>query len=186
MAREWDWSNDRTRHGGIDQIPLGRTTRSATGRLLLCGKHFIAPEPNRVVTLHDIQRVVCLNEEHELLDRYPQYIRWLRHSPHAHWTPVPDLGAPDLTTLRRIVDEVTHRLVCGETVLVHCGAGIGRAGTLAVAVLVELGSALPDSLDVVAAARPGAGPESGPQRELIEAFAAHRRVERRDPHNGGR
>ena len=56
--------------------------------------------------------------------------------------------------------------------LVHCGAGIGRAGTLAVCLLMEHGVAADDALALVARHRPMAGPEVGAQRELVDELAA--------------
>ena len=54
----------------------------------------------------------------------------------------------------------------------HCAAGIGRTGTMAVCVLVAFGTPLDEALRIVGEARPMAGPEVGAQRELVEAFAA--------------
>ena len=53
-------------------------------------------------------------------------------------------------------------MAAGDGLLVHCGAGIGRAGTVAVALLVDMGVPLEDALAHVAAHRPMAGPEAGP------------------------
>ena len=64
------------------------------------------------------------------------------------------------------------RLAAGGHVLVHCGAGIGRAGTLAVCVLMEHGVGRDDALALVARHRPMAGPEVGAQRELVDELAA--------------
>jgi protein-tyrosine phosphatase len=61
-------------------------------------------------------------------------------------------------------------------VIVHCGAGIGRAGTTAILVLMALGLSASDAAAAVAAARPMAGPEAGPQRDLVDAYAAHQRA----------
>jgi hypothetical protein len=48
---------------------------------------------------------------------------------------------------------------------------MGRAGTVAVCVLSRLGVAHEIALQLVAASRPGAGPEVGAQRDLVEVFA---------------
>ena len=72
-----------------------------------------------------------------------------------------------------IVAGVRGRLDDGD-VIVHCGAGMGRAGTIAVGVLVAAGLDAGTALTRVAAARPGAGPESGPQADLVAAWAAGR------------
>jgi protein-tyrosine phosphatase len=60
-------------------------------------------------------------------------------------------------------------------VLLHCGAGIGRAGTVAAGLLMALGTPMDAALATVAAHRPMAGPEAGGQVELLEALDALRR-----------
>ncbi len=57
-------------NGGIHEIPLP----SGTGRLWLCGKHFIGPNVEEVLAECDNAIAVCLVQEHELADRYPSYI----------------------------------------------------------------------------------------------------------------
>ena len=52
------------------------------------------------------------------------------------------------------------------------GAGIGRAGTMAAAVLMTMDVPADDALAIVAEHRPMAGPEAGAQRDLIDALAA--------------
>jgi protein-tyrosine phosphatase len=52
----------------------------------------------------------------------------------------------------------------------HCGAGIGRAGTLAAGLLMTLGLGEQEALDVVAKHRPMGGPEAGAQREVLRAL----------------
>ena len=92
----------------------------------------------------------------------------------AVWFPVPDLHAPPADAVRPLLDEVRRRLEADEGVLLHCGAGVGRAGTIAAAVLMTMGVSMVDALALVAASRPNAGPEAGVQRDLLEALAAER------------
>ena len=144
------------------------------GRLWLCGKHFIGPEPEAAIEHTNADVVVCLNEEHELVDRYPDYVDWLKRAgDRAIWFPVHDMHAPPLATMLGLLDRLRYRLEQGDTLLVHCGAGIGRAGTTAAATLLALGSSREEALSVVASSRPMAGPESGPQQALIVELADH-------------
>lgn len=161
--------SDRSRHGGVDEVPLP----SIAGRLWLCGKHFVGPDVEDAITQVSATTVVCLNEAHELEARYPEYVAWLRanRDGRAVWAPVPDLHAPDLETAVALVELLRDRLERGETLLVHCGAGFGRAGTIAAALLLRLGTPLSGVVPTVAAARPMAGPEAGVQTELLATLA---------------
>ena len=165
-----DWQRERSRNGGADRIPLPVDV----GGLWLCGKHFIGPDPEEALRKTGATTVVCLSQAPELADRYPQYVEWLTTNQpgRAVWFPVPDLHAPDIDAAVAFVRTLHDRIESGEVLLVHCGAGIGRAGTIAAAMLITMGLSLEDAVSTVAAKRPMAGPEAGAQRELLEALAA--------------
>lgn len=160
------WMSDRQRDGGIDPITL---PARVPGTLQLCGKH-------AVVTRYDSGAwdvVVCLVERHELHGRYTEYLAWLDSSPPGvTWLPIHDLHVPSIEAMRGLVESIVGRLAAGERVLVHCAAGMGRAGTTAACVLVRLGSSVDDALTTVARCRPGAGPEAGVQLDLVREFGA--------------
>lgn len=158
--------------GGIHEIPL---SPPALGRLWLCGKHAIGPDPEGLMARVGADGVVCLNEEHELADRYPDYVAWLRAQPSQRvvWSPTPDLHAPTLEEFTPVLTQLVDRVVAGERWIVHCAAGIGRAGTVAVAVLVSLAAPLDEALDRVRRHRPAAGPEVGAQLELVRRLHEH-------------
>jgi len=165
-----DWLGPRGRNGGIDTLPLPRTP----GGLSLCGKHAIGPDHTAAMAHCGATTVVCLVEDYELADRYPDYLTWLRANVgiNAVWFPIHDLHAPDLSATRPFIAELIRRLDNGEHLLMHCAAGIGRTGTMATCVLMELGVSMPDALALVALHRPMAGPEVGTQRDLVVAWAA--------------
>ena len=158
--------------GGIHEIPL---PSSASGRLWLCGKHAIGPDPEGVLQRMGADGVVCLNEEQELADRYPEYITWLRAQSveRALWYPIPDLHAPAFEQFAPVLTDIVDRVVAGSRLIVHCGAGIGRAGTAAVAMLVSLAVPLDEAIEHVRRHRPAAGPEVGAQLELVRRLHAH-------------
>lgn len=166
------WPRGRAVDGGIDEIPL---PASLSGRLWLCGKHAIAPDPERVLGAIGANKVVCLTQRFELEERYPEYVQWLTGQPRQRvtWFPIHDLGAPTLAEYLRLLDVVSADLRAGAGVIAHCAAGLGRAGTLAVAVLIQAGRGRADALSHVAAHRPMAGPEAGAQAELLVALERH-------------
>jgi protein-tyrosine phosphatase len=162
---------DRWRDGGVDQVPVA----SSPGQLWLCGKHAVGADPEAALArIGGDGTIVCLNQRGELEDRYPEYVAWLQEHDGARalWFPVPDLHAPALDELRPLLDEIGKRLADGGHVLVHCGAGIGRAGTVAVCLLMEHGAGRDEALALVARHRPMAGPEVGAQRELVDELDA--------------
>ena len=61
-------SSERSRHGGVDEIPLP----VGPGRLWLCGKHYIGPDPEAAMAAIGATTVVCLSETHELADLPPR------------------------------------------------------------------------------------------------------------------
>jgi protein-tyrosine phosphatase len=154
----------------VDEIPL---PPSAGGRLWLCGKHYIAPDPEKALDQVGATTAVCLTEPAELVDRYPEYVAWLlaNQPARAIWWPIPDLHAPELDSAVVLLDQLRSRLQSGESLLVHCGAGIGRAGTVAAALLVTMGLTPADAVVHVAAHRPMAGPEAGAQADLLDALS---------------
>jgi len=163
------WLSERQLDGGIDLVPL---PDGVPGELRLCGKRAIADgrfaHPSMPWSM-----VVCLCQRHELANRYPAYVDWLDDPTSSSvWWPIHDLGAAPVDATVPFVDELAVRLRFGERLLVHCAAGIGRAGTTAVCVLIRLGMPMTDALATVRASRPMAGPEAGPQLDLVRAVAA--------------
>ena len=105
-------------NGGIHEIPLP----SGTGRLWLCGKHYIGPNVEEVLAGCDNAIAVCLVQEHELSDRYPSYVEW--HETHAGtrgiWNPIDDLSYPEFDEIFEILDELNDEKLTG---VFHCFTG---------------------------------------------------------------
>src|SRR3954470_19161631 len=89
------WPSDRSRDGGIDEIPL---PDAVDGRLFLCGKHAIGPDVEALLARVDATTVVCLNERHELDGRYPEFVEWLDLNAPVRSVhhPIPDFHAPEV------------------------------------------------------------------------------------------
>jgi protein-tyrosine phosphatase len=161
------WTTD----GGIHQIPLPMTQ----GGLWLCGKHYIAPRVNEIRRELGNPTVVCLTHRHELVDRYDNYIEWLEteHQRDALWFPIHDLNAPPLQEGIELIQHIADGLHRNERFVIHCAAGIGRAGTTAVGVLIALGMNIDVAMSHVRSHRPMAGPEAGSQRDFVIALSQH-------------
>jgi hypothetical protein len=158
------WLGERSWHGGCDEIPLP----AGPGRLWLCGKRFVGPDPEEALAAVDADGIVCLCEGHELQDRYPDYVDWLSTEPdRAIWFPIPDVHAPEVTTAIDHLDALRASLFNGQRLIMHCGAGVGRAGTMAAALLIRMGQFRGQALSTVAAHRPMAGPEAGAQETFL-------------------
>lgn len=156
------WAKDRSLHGAIDEVPTG-----TQGRLLLAGKHYVGPDVERALAAVQATRVVCLVERFELERRYDAYLEFLERDDRAIWWPVVDFHAPEVEQAAELVELLAARLDDGEALIVHCGAGIGRAGTIAAAVLIHQGHNVEHAKEIVRAARPMAGPQSDAQDELL-------------------
>lgn len=163
------WPRGRSADGGIDKIPL-----PVDGQLWLCGKHVVGPDPQAALDRVGAAGIICFNERHEIDERYPGYVDWLREvDPPSRWFPTPDLGVRSFDEYLPLVDAVAEDLRTGSRLIAHCGAGIGRAGTFAAAVLLALGLDREAALATVADNRPMAGPEAGSQQEMIIELAQH-------------
>jgi protein-tyrosine phosphatase len=164
------WPGERALTGGVDRIPLS----TPGGALWLCGKRFVGPDPEAALAQTATTTVVCLCESHELSSRYPAYVTWLRSNQPARalWFPVADLDGPPLAEGRSALADLGQRVGQGERLLMHCGAGIGRAGTMATGLLITLGADPAAAAALVAAHRPMAGPQSSAQVDFLAALAA--------------
>lgn len=126
---------------------------------------------------HGADLLVCLQEAEELLRLDPPETIAQRSLAVAAQTidfvhlPIEDLAAPTLDEAEALVRTVLERLERGETVVLHCHSGLGRAGTLAACVLVRRGYSASGALALVRFVRPGAV-QSDAQERLIQAFAA--------------
>lgn len=124
---------------------------------------------------HAVTRIVSLLSLDEIQNKSPDYAHAITsHTLPCAWEmyPIPDFGVPSaMDTFTGLVRQLAERVQAGERVLIHCGAGIGRTGMLALCVLLALDMPMADAEQAVRAA--GAGPETAGQRRWVEEFAQH-------------
>ena len=116
--------------------------------------------------------VVCLTPHSEMEQLAPFYaeavgqgelpFRWLN-------LPIKNFGLPqDVPLFRREVQQIAGALRSGDSVMLHCAAGIGRTGSTAACVLKALGLDTGESLRRIRTA--GSDPENALQSGLVDQF----------------
>lgn len=83
--------------------------------------------------------------------------------------PITDDTAPSIEDLTRGVEFIREIIKDGGKVYIHCGAGVGRAPTMAAAYLVTLGDTPQQAYDRIRAVRSFIRP-TGVQREQLQNF----------------
>jgi protein-tyrosine phosphatase len=95
--------------------------------------------------------------------------------------PVPDRSIPPSPEIfLGVAGRLSEELQAGETVLVHCRQGIGRASMMAAAILAFLGVDPESGLQLVAHARGRPVPDTAEQRSWLTA--AFRTMQRTAQH----
>lgn len=88
------------------------------------------------------------------------------------WFPIPDVSTPrSADEPVAVVRDVLDHLGRGDTVVVHCMGGFGRAGTITACVLAARGVDPARAVEIVRTARPGAL-ETRSQVDFVGLFAA--------------
>jgi atypical dual specificity phosphatase len=84
--------------------------------------------------------------------------------------PVPDMEPPTDRQLDHLLDTIRRANASGMGVAVHCGAGLGRTGTVLAAYFVHQGLKAKEAVAKVRDLRPGSV-ETADQELAVEAFA---------------
>jgi predicted protein tyrosine phosphatase len=157
------------------------------GRLLLSGmpgRALAWPQFVAEAQAAQLSLVVCLTPPSEMQELAPAYASAVQHSEAPFgdapgggvaWLsmPSPNYGVPaEPAAFAGGINDITARLRAGQTVLLHCAAGIGRTGSAAACVLKHLGLDTPTALNRVRAA--GSNPENAAQSGMVDWFGRDR------------
>lgn len=85
--------------------------------------------------------------------------------------PIKDFTAPTISQIQTFVVEVDAMIDAGEPVAVHCGAGMGRTGTMLAAWLISHGYSASAAINEVRDVRPGSI-ETMSQVDVLYEYAA--------------
>ena len=87
------------------------------------------------------------------------------------WFPIRNFHAESADATMPFLAMIVERLERGEGVVMHCALGQGRAGTMAVCLLMMLGAGQDEALQTVAGHRVFAGPGDSSQWALVDDVA---------------
>lgn len=93
-----------------------------------------------------------------------------RHGISNIWEPIPDMHAPTMDQAKLLCQRLEESARDGETVAVHCYAGLGRTGTVLAATLIWEGMGALDALETVRRIEPR-WVQSDAQVTFLEEFA---------------
>ena len=97
---------------------------------------------------------------------------WTEDVKYLH-VPTQDLGAPDMDKIDTAVDFIYERINNKEAVMVHCAAGMGRAGTVLACYLVKYQKhSAKDAIEKIREERPGSI-QSETQEIAIRLYEKH-------------
>jgi atypical dual specificity phosphatase len=129
-----------------------------------------SPEELTWLREQGIEVLVCLTEDRLRRDWVEQANLLVFHEP------LEDMEAPTQDQLDRIVSAIVRAIDRNMGVGVHCGAGLGRTGTVLAAYLVSKGQSAANAIAKIRRLRPGSI-ETEEQVAAIELFARRKRRE---------
>jgi protein tyrosine phosphatase (PTP) superfamily phosphohydrolase (DUF442 family) len=149
----------------------------------IAGRLYLHSMPGRYEPLEDCWKavtqagcsmIVCLAPSDEIQKKSPAYAAAINSESTPVGMrnfPIPDYGPPeDIDAFAKSVTETAAALKQGTSILVHCGAGIGRTGTYAIAVLMALGLSISEARK--RGSNAGSGPERREQQEALTRVAS--------------
>ncbi len=134
-----------------------------------------------LVGTHKAHVLVCLLQDAEFEElQIPDYFEACRkYGLVVERLAIPDGSIPSsLSEVASLIARIVRRANDGETVVIHCRGGLGRAGTIGACALIALGKTPDEALDAVREARGAHAPENEEQRAFVRAFSQWMSVQR--------
>ena len=79
------------------------------------------------------------------------------------------MTAPHLRELQTLIPLIIQQLITGKNILVHCRAGLGRAGTVCACCLLHFGFTAAQAITIIRKRRPGAI-QTIAQEQIVEKY----------------
>ncbi len=152
----------------LRHLPLPDSVRGRLWLSAMPGR--FAPLPAFLAAAEDAGATAIANLalDDEIALKSPDYARWIGDGgqPYRHLRhPIPDYGLPrDPEAFAAYVCRLCAALQAGESVILHCAAGVGRTGVVAQQLLMALGTEPRAAEARVRCA--GSGPETPGQRDF--------------------
>jgi protein-tyrosine phosphatase len=128
------------------------------------------------VHFRGIDFIVCLASEGEIKKKSPVYAEARSNNTLTCQTrdfPIDDYSVPQpavRSKFKKFIEMIAGDLRSGKNVLIHCGAGNGRTGTVSVCILLELGIGDVEAKYIVM--RAGSHPEVPEQEDLVAWYSS--------------
>lgn len=154
------------------------------------GKLYLSSMPGRneplkqflqEITAAGVGHILCLVSDEEIAEKSPRYLAAIRKNEipaSLSRFAISDFGVPkDAPGLKTLLGQIREKLNKGESVVIHCAAGCGRTGMVAILLLMMMG--LPPARARALVERAGSGPETEEQWEFLRRWARANSGDRR-------